>query len=219
MKNQTVLLVGATGLVGGECLKELQNADFCSRIIVLTRNPLDNISDYTKAEQHVVDFNEPDSYSDLVKCDIAVCALGTTMKKAGSKEAFYKVDYTYSLDAAKAAKKGGARHVLLVSAMGASQRSAAYYNRVKGDLEHAVMELGFDCVSILRPSLIMGDRNEFRLAEETGKFFMKAFGFLIPRKYRGIHASVIARAIVRRAENPDVQSRVLESHEIWEAGK
>lgn len=216
MDRKRVLLAGATGLVGGECLKALQNADFCEQISLFVRTPIKNLSEYPKAAQHVVDFDNPQTYGRLAACDIAICALGSTMKKAGSKPAFYKVDFTYSLDVARAALEHGAQHFILVSAMGALPESLLYYNRVKGELEQAVMGLGYPCVSIFRPSIILGNRKESRLAEEIGKFFVRLFGFAIPGKYKPVHARAIAGAIVDQAASSKAGTRIFESREIRE---
>ncbi len=208
------MLAGATGLVGGHCLQFLQEADFCKQINVLTRKPVECIDSCSKARQFLVDFSTPATLEPAARCDTVVCALGTTIKKAGTKEAFYKVDYTYCLEAARAGVAGGANHLLVITAMGASPRSSVYYNRVKGELEQAAMELGYKCVSLFRPSLILGDRPEKRMGEEVGKFFSQMFRFAIPAKYKAIQAADIARAIVRQAEDCKAFSRIFESHEI-----
>ncbi|SHL37765.1 Uncharacterized conserved protein YbjT, contains NAD(P)-binding and DUF2867 domains [Desulfatibacillum alkenivorans DSM 16219] len=214
MKKQTIMLAGGTGLVGSHCLKFLQEADYCGKVNVMTRKPVSGIENFSKAEQFIVDFDAPKTLEQAGPCDSVVCALGTTIKKAGSKEAFKKVDFNYCLEVARAGLANGAGHFLLVSAMGSSPRSSIFYNRIKGELEQAVMALGFSCVSVFRPSLILGAREEFRLGEEIGKFFSRIFSFAVPAKYKAIYASDIAMAIVRQAAECREYNRIFESHEI-----
>ncbi|MBI9074599.1 MAG: NAD(P)H-binding protein [Desulfatibacillum sp.] len=219
MKEQTIMLAGGTGLVGSHCLKFLQDAAFCKHIKVVTRKPVPVIESFSKARQFLVDFDNPETLKQAGTCDAVICAMGTTIKKAGSPEAFKKVDFTYCLEVARAGLAGGARHFLLVTAMGSSPRSKIFYNRIKGELEQAVMALGFPCVSVFRPSLILGAREESRSGEELGRLFSRMFGFAIPAKYKAIQAADIARAIVGQAAECRDFSQIFESHEIRALGQ
>ena len=205
--------------MGGHCLKFLQEADYCQQINVLTRKLIPDLNKFSKVKQFLVDYDDPKTLEKASQCDSVVCALGTTIKKAGSNEAFKKVDFTYCLEVAHAGLTGGAKHFLLVTAMGSSPRSSIFYNRIKGEIEQAVMALGFSCVSVFRPSLILGTRQEFRLGEELGKFCSRMFAFAIPTKYKAIHAADIARAIVRQARECKDYNRIFESHEIRALGQ
>ncbi|MCU0339458.1 MAG: oxidoreductase, partial [Spirosomaceae bacterium] len=149
---------------------------------------------HPKLQSIVADFDRLDA-ADIVADDV-FCCLGTTMKKAGSKEAFYKVDFTYPHEIAKKALANGAKRFAIVTAMGADSKSLFYYNRVKGDIEQSLRKLDFKTLLIFRPSLLLGERNESRLGEKIGESLAKAFRFLTPAKYQAIEADKVARAMV-----------------------
>ena len=202
------LLVGATGLVGREMLKLLVDEPACTRIIVLARRPLP--SPPPKVEAHVVDFDHLEAAASLVDADAVFCALGTTMRQAGSQERFRRVDYGYALAVARLARERGARQFLLVSALGADARSRIFYNRVKGELEEAVLALGYPGVTIVRPSLLLGEREEFRLGERI----FAHLGWLVPRRFKPVRAASVAAALVRSAVEGAPGVRIVESRDI-----
>lgn len=215
---QSVLLLGATGLVGGECLKLLCTDDFWQRVIVLTRHPLPREAQHPKVENRVIDFDRVEEYRELISARQVICALGTTIKKAGSQENFYKVDFTYAYELAHIARENGAEHLLLVSSSGADPRSRIFYSRVKGELEEAVKTLGYPALSIFRPSLLLGERRESRPGEDIAKFLSGLFGFAIPARYKPVHARSVAAAIVRVARENRPGVRILESEQIRRIG-
>jgi uncharacterized protein YbjT (DUF2867 family) len=214
MSQKTALLLGATGLVGGECLKRLISNDHYRRIVVLTRSAISDDLRKAKIEHHVINFDRIDEHRSLLKADHVLCALGSTIKKAGTKDQFYKVDFTYVYEIAKASAEQGAEHFLLVSSIGANPESGFFYNRVKGELEKVLRQLPFRSISIFRPSLILGDRKESRFNEEISKWAAGIFSFAIPEKYQPIDAADIASAMLHtaRANRPGVQ--IHESDEI-----
>jgi len=216
MPKRTVILLGATGLVGSHLLQGLLAADFCGRVITLTRSPVTAATDVSKLDARIIDFEQPDGWRDKVAADQVICALGTTIKKAGSRQAFRRVDFDYPLTMAQAARKLGCRHFMLVSAMGADPHSRVFYNRVKGELEAAILTLEFDSVSIFRPSLLLGDRREFRLGEALGQILGRRLAFIIPKAYRPIHAQTVAGAILRIAARDPAGNRILSSAAIAE---
>jgi uncharacterized protein YbjT (DUF2867 family) len=218
MEKKTVLLLGATGLVGGHILTHLLNNEYCGRVVALTRSAIQHADAFSRLDARIVDFDNPDSWRDQVVADQTFCALGTTIKKAGSRDAFRRVDFEYPLTIARAALGGGCRHFLLVSAMGADPHSRVFYNRVKGQLEAAILGLGFDRVSIFRPSLLLGDRREFRPGEAAGQVLGRWLRFAIPRRYRPIHARTVAAAMVRIAAANPAGYRTLTSDAIAEWG-
>jgi uncharacterized protein YbjT (DUF2867 family) len=173
------------------------------------KTPLEN----PKLTQEIVDFSkEPPTRADDV-----FCCLGTTIKKAGSQAAFRAVDYYAVLSLAKA---GGARF-FLVSSLGADARSAVFYSRVKGEIEASAAQLPFEAVFILRPSLLLGDRGEFRLKEkiaEAAMFLLKPFLLGPLRKYRAIEAEVVAKAMLALARSGRKGVNILESDEIQALG-
>ena len=218
MEKKTVLLVGATGLVGGHILNHLLENETYERVIALSRSALPGAEAFSTLDNRIVDFGRPDEWRDQVAADQTICALGTTIKKAGSREAFRQVDYEYPLMVARAALNAGSSHFLLVSAMGADANSSVFYNRVKGELEAAIFRLGFPRVSIFRPSLLLGDRREFRPGEAVGQVLGRWFGFAVPKRYRPVHARTVAAAVVRVAAADAAGNRVLASDAIAEWG-
>ena len=198
MTGKSVLLLGATGLVGSECLQLLTNNPAFTRIVILTRRPIHRTFP-NHVEQHTVDFDNPVSYQAFLNVDSVICALGTTIKKAGSKESFRRVDYFYPLTFAAQALEAGANHFLLVSSIGADSQSSVFYLHVKGQLEEAMKDLGYPAFSIFRPSMLLGKREEFRLGEAIGKVVSYPIRYLIPRKSRPIQAVRVAEAIVSAA--------------------
>ncbi|GAB4196854.1 MAG: hypothetical protein OHK0057_15270 [Thermoflexibacter sp.] len=191
----TGLLLGASGLTGGYCLQELLNENQFDKIIALSRKPL-NVS-HTKLEQIITDFSDLTSLKSTLRAEVVFCCLGTTIKKAGSKEKFKQIDYEYPLQVAQIAKENGTHTFALVSAMGANTNSLFFYSKVKGELEQALKNLSFPSLIILQPSLLLGDRKEKRIGEDIGKVISAVLGFLIPAKYKAIHAQQVAKAMVK----------------------
>lgn len=207
---RSVVLVGATGLVGGECLRLLLADPAFARVVVLARRPLSPGIQGPTLDAHVVDFDRLDAQRDLLRTDIVICALGTTIRQAGSRERFRAVDFGYPLAVARLALEQGVGHYLLVSALGADPRSRVFYNRVKGELEGALGVLGFPSMGIVRPSLLVGERAEFRLGERI----FQRLGFLVPGRYKPVHARDVAAALVRLAKEGAPGRRVVDSAEI-----
>jgi len=214
MGDKTVLLLGATGLVGGECLKLLLSVKDYGRIVVPTRSPLPEILSDPRVEQHRIDFERLQAAGPLFAVDHVISALGTTIGKAGSRERFRRVDFTYAYETARAAAEKGAAHLLLVTALGADASSRIFYNRVKGELEEAVQRLPFPSLSIFRPSLILGERRERRAGEAFGKALSALFDFAIPERYKPVAATEIAGAILAAARAARPGTRIYESAEI-----
>ena len=206
----SVALLGATGLVGRQVLDLLVRDPVFTRIVVLTRRPIGEAT-APRVEAHVVDLERLEERPDLLGVDIVICALGTTIKAVeGSQTRFREIDYGIPLAAAKIALKQGAHHFLLVSSLGADSKSRIFYSRVKGELENELRRLGYRAVTILRPSLLLGDRAEFRLGEEVAK----RFGWIVPGKYKPINAREVAAALVRSAKEDEPGLHILESDEI-----
>ena len=210
----SVLLAGATGLVGSHCLELLLKDKAFGRVVVPTRRSLApdqyQEGDASKLEEHVIDFRRLAAYDELGRVDAVICALGTTIKKAGSKEAFRDVDCGYPVTLAELAQEGGAKRYVLVSAIGADPNSVFFYNKVKGEVESRLRAFDFEALTIVRPSLLLGDRVEFRLGEEVAK----RISFLIPGRYRPVHARSVARTLVKAAKTDSEGMEVIESREI-----
>jgi uncharacterized protein YbjT (DUF2867 family) len=209
--SKTILLLGATGLVGSHCLRLLASDPAFDRVVVLTRRPLPRELVRERVEAHVVDFDNLAAHSALFGVDQVMCALGTTIRRVrGDKEAFRRVDYDYPLAAARLGRERGAEHFLLVSSIGADARSPIFYSRVKGELEAAVLALSYRSVTIVRPSLLLGPRAEFRFGEQIAK----RFAFLTPARYKPVAAHAVAAVLVRAAKDDAPGRRIVESSEI-----
>jgi len=215
MPKKTALIAGATGLTGSTLLKILTASDVYEKISLVSRKMLS--VQHTKTEEVLVDFDKLEDFANRLHADDVFCCLGTTIKKAGSKEILKKVDYEYPLQLAKITKGNGAKRFLLVSAMGASEKSPFFYSRVKGALEKSLSDLGFDALHIFRPSLLLGKRNEFRFGEQVAVilFKMLSWAFVGPlRKYKGIKAETVANAMFIAAQKDGQGVKIWESDMI-----
>jgi uncharacterized protein YbjT (DUF2867 family) len=207
------MVLGATGLVGRECVRLLLDDPEVARVVAVVRRPLPDPVRSPKLQVEGVDFDRLAEYGEMFAVDQIFCALGTTIKQAGSQEAFRRVDLDYPLAAAHLGVKYGARHFLLVSAIGASAQSRIFYSRTKGELEDALRTLPYRSVTIVRPSLLVGERTEFRLGEQIGK----RLGWLAPAKYKPVSAVRVAEALVSAARDDQPGMRIIESKEISRA--
>ncbi|KHK61606.1 oxidoreductase [Pseudomonas frederiksbergensis] len=208
---QHVLLAGATGLTGEHLLDRLLNEPTITRVLAPSRRPL---AEHPHLENPV---GEPAELLQRLEgpVDIAFCCLGTTIKKAGSEQAFRAVDLDLVVAFAKRARELGARHLIAISALNADAKSSIFYNRVKGEMEAALKAQDWPQLTICRPSLLLGDRVEPRLAEQLAGPLSK----LIPGKYHGIEACQLARAMWRLALEEQDGVRVVESDELRRLGK
>lgn len=207
-----VLLAGATGLVGGYCLRQLLDQPSIAEVEVWTRRPL--VINHPKLRVRIVDFDRlPDEGAAV---HAIFCCLGTTIRQAGSEAAFRKVDFEYPLALARYGERVAANKFLMVSALGADRNSRVFYNRVKGEAENAVMATAIPVTLLFRPSLLLGTREEFRPAERAAILLSPLISpFLRGRwaKYRPIPAEAVARAMVRCALDRE-QTGTMESDEI-----
>ncbi len=219
MTSKTAVILGATGLVGSHCVDELLSCGRYGRVLAVGRRPLDH-SD-PRLESVVGDLGDLESLLAGIAADDAFCCLGTTIRKAGSQEAFARVDRGMPVDAARVLQGGGLKQFLVVSAMGADPHSKIFYNRVKGLMEQDLAALGLPSVAVFRPSLLAGDRAESRPAERIGICAARAlrFAFVGPlRDYALIEGATVARAMVRVAQDPEPDMRVILSGEIEDIG-
>lgn len=192
------LLAGATGLVGRELLAQLTASAEYGAVHVLLRRAAPSLASSPKITTHVVSF---DDLQPLPAVDDVYVALGTTIKVAGSEEAFRKVDHDYVVAVARAARLAGARRLGVVSALGADAKSRVFYNRVKGEMQLAVAELGYDSVVFAQPSLLLGDREALgqpaRGGEAWARRLLEPVRALVPERVRPVRASAVAAALIR----------------------
>lgn len=212
------LIAGATGLVGSALLAQLLRDPACHSITVLARRPLGQIEadSERRAKLRVIiaDFDRMWEALDDVSVDVVFCTLGTTIKTAGSREAFRKADYEYPLGLAEWAGHTGARHYLVISSMGASTSSSFFYSRVKGELEEQLALVPLESVRIFRPSLLLGARQSFRLGETIGAVVLKAVQWGLVgslRPYRPIAGEAVAKAM-RTAAKQAMKEQAMESN-------
>ncbi|WP_454826839.1 oxidoreductase [Pseudomonas veronii] len=208
---QHILLAGASGLTGEHLLDRLLNEPTVTRVLAPSRKPL---AEHPRLENPVGD---PAVVLPQLRgqVDIAFCCLGTTIKQAGSEDAFRAIDLNLVVAFAKRAREMGARHLIVISAIGADPKSSIFYNRIKGQMEDALKAQGWPQLTIVRPSLLLGERLEPRLAEQLAGPLSR----LIPGKYHGIEVCELARAMWRLALEEQDGVRVVESDELRKLGK
>ncbi len=205
----SILLLGATGLVGAATLRLLEADPAFTRVVTLTRRALPD-APHSKVDARVGDLEHMDAFADAFAADAVICALGTTIRLAGSQARFRAVDYDIPLAAARIAKQRGVTHFLYVSSIGADARSRAFYLRTKGELEQALAGTGFQRLTVVRPSVLLGDRQEVRLGERIAQLL----SFIPMGRYTAIPAADVASALVRLARETGAGLRTVESDEM-----
>ncbi|MCU4175590.1 NAD(P)H-binding protein [Carboxylicivirga sp. N1Y90] len=212
---KTALIAGATGLIGQAILKQLLDCKRYHKVIALVRRPLD--LNHPKLEELEIDFNQVDNFKASEAVTDVFCCLGTTIKTAGSKEAFTKVDYTYVVELANWAKQNGSQLFSVVSSVGATPNTSNFYLLTKGKMETEVSSIGLETVHIFRPSLLIGKRNEFRFGEKVSEVLMTLFQPLLVgrfRKFRAIKANEVALAMCKRAQSEEKGKFIFEGDQI-----
>jgi len=200
MSEKTAALIGASGLVGGELLSLLLGDDYFQRVRILVRRPF--AMNHPKLDKKLVDFADADSLLvDLEDSDTVFCTVGTTLKKVkGNKDAYRKVDYDIPVNIARYCKTMNCNKYILVSAIGADSKSSNFYLKLKGEVEDIVKKVGLESTYIMRPSILLGTRNEFRFGERITIPFIKKISFLLPSKYKPIEARDVAKAMLSAAK-------------------
>lgn len=219
MSARTALVAGATGLVGRALLQLLLADPAYGQVTALLRRPLE-LQD-SRLVQQIVDFDQLERHAAAFRADDLFCCLGTTIKKAGSQEAFRRVDFEYPLTMGRLAKAQGVKQYLIVTATGANPRSRFFYNRVKGEVEQALADLQLEGLQIFRPSLLLGQRQEPRPGEAVAALLgrLVAPALVGPlRRYRPIPAAAVAWAMVRVAHQRLPGRRIYESEAIAAIG-
>lgn len=208
------ILIGATGLIGTELLKQLLEDVAFDSVKVLVRKSTGVKAE--KLEEVLVDFDNLAPSAGELKGDVLFSTLGTTLKTAGSKERQYEIDYGMQFNSAKFARENGVNKLVLLSSAGANATSSIFYSKMKGELDEAVEKLGFEKVAIIRPSMLVGDRKEFRLSEKIFTPIMYAFTW-IPglHKYRPIKDKVVAKAMINAAKNQQEFYKIYELATIF----
>ena len=219
-RRRVAIVAGATGLVGRALVDALLADSTVGAVHVLVRSERPEFGKQSGLSQHVVNYDA--SIGGLPQVDDAFCCLGTTIKTAGSQQAFRAVDFDAALAFARAARRFGATRLGVVSALGASETSSVFYNRVKGELERAVTTLGYDSVVLARPSLLLGDRaalgQPVRSGERVAAALTAPLGWLMPRSVRPIAAATVALGLLRAIQQCGRGVYTVPSHELQVLG-
>jgi uncharacterized protein YbjT (DUF2867 family) len=213
--NKTAIVFGASGLTGSHLLHELLESSDYEKIKVVTRHPVP-LADPRLDQIVFADFDKLEEFAPSMKGDVVFICLGSTIRKAGSPDAFRKIDLTYPVTIAKIAEANQVPALVVMSSVGADQHSSVLYLRTKGEMEQQVRQHFTGALKILRPSMLLGSRKEIRITEEIGKVLTPFFGIFMLgrfRKYRGIHALSVAKAMVKLASDTSNQI-IYESDEI-----
>ena len=214
---KTAIVIGATGLVGSLMTQKLLEDNRYEKVKVFVRRSLH--LKHPKLEEHLINFEKIEIWKEYLTGDELYSALGTTIKKAGSKDAQYIIDFTYQHEVAKAASQNGVEKYLLVSSAGANYKSKNFYLRMKGKLDEKVQLLSFKQILIFRPSILAGERSELRLAEVLGIKIAGIVTRIIPalKKYRPIEASQVAEAMIESANQiVSTKIKIFNPEEIFE---
>lgn len=212
---KSALVLGGSGLVGSALIHQLLEHPQYHHIRSISRRSL-NLS-HPKLMERVISFDQLSHQQNFFSVDEVFCCLGTTMKKAKSKQNFFLVDYQYPIQATKLAKSAGVKQFLIITATGANKHSLFYYSRVKGKVEETLRSIDLPSIHILRPSLILGDRHEFRFGEKMASLLMKPLSpFMIGplAKYRAIEAKQVARAMIQIASRQQTGYHLYSSDQI-----
>ncbi|WP_426065320.1 NAD(P)H-binding protein [Flavobacterium sp. DSP2-3-1] len=217
---KTALIIGSTGLIGSELLNLLLDSNDYLKVITFVKR--DTGIKHPKLTQHIIDFDKPETYKELVVGDDFFCTIGTTIKKAGSKEAFRKVDFEYPKQFAAFALQNKVKNYFIISSLGANAKSGNFYLKTKGEIQDFLKDCDFESVAVFQPSLLLGNRTEFRLGEKVGAFFMKTLSFLFVgnlKKYKPIESETVAKALLKIAQTNNIGFKIYESDSIQEIGK
>ncbi len=209
---KAALVIGASGMVGEQLVNQLLSHPDFDRVRTFVRRRSGNND--PKLEELVVDFDQPETWKDQIKGDVAFSTMGTTIKKAGTKENQYRIDFTYQFEFARHAAENGVPTFVLVSSLGANSKSAVFYSRMKGELDDAVVKLPFDKALIFRPSILDGNRKEKRLAEAFSLAVMRTITKFIFGNYRPTPADVLARKMISLSIDGTNGKRIVEGKEI-----
>lgn len=210
MTNRAIL-IGATGLIGGHLLDLLLEGDAYDEVLVIGRHSTER--KHPKLKEKIGDLLSEDFFNEPLKGEHIFCCVGTTQSKTPDLTVYKQIDYGIPVRAAQAGVKGGMQKFLVVSSIGANPKSKMFYSRTKGQMEETLKKMSIPRLHIFRPSLLLGDRDEFRLGEKVGSAMVKLLGWAMPARYKGIPAQQVASAMYHVARSFS-DKEVYESEEI-----
>src|SRR6476620_5956622 len=215
---KTALVIGATGLVGNELVHQLLADDRFGAVLVFVRRSMGIL--HSKLQEFIINFDEPQSWNHLVKGDVLFSALGTTLKKAGSKEAQYIIDHDYQYNFAQAAAQNQVPVYVLVSSAMASVSSRIFYTRMKGELERDIQLLPFQAIHIMQPGMLQGNRKENRPGEKIGLSVIRLLNKMgIALKQKPVPASIVAKAMINVSFKNDKRISVYALTQVFTAAE
>lgn len=219
---KSALIIGATGLIGRSLVFELLKSKEYAKVTVFVRR--DMVIKHEKLNQVQLDFDQLKDYKNEMQADEVFCCMGSTRAKTPDLETYRHIDFEIPLETAQITKELGAKKFILVSSMGANKNSSIFYSRLKGELEEAIKEVGFNHFIILRPSLLLGARNESRPMETISQYLMRVLNplFIGPLlKYKAIPATTVSKAMVAAASNKNNTEKVslIENNAIFTLAK
>lgn len=216
MNKQTAAIIGSTGLIGSHILDLLLNDKSFASIRLLVRRPV-SIT-HPKVKVIVIDFEDDKAFKEgIAGCEAVFVAVGTTQKKVkGDKTAYRKVDYDIPVNAARFSAETGVKQFLLVSSVGADSHSNNFYLNLKGEVEEEVKSFSIPGISIFRPSMLLGKRNESRPMETVAQAISRPLGALFPSKYKPVKASDVARAMIAASHKDEPGFRLFHYREMMD---
>ena len=216
MKSYKASVFGSTGLIGGFLTDILINDPLCEQVVTITRNKV--IINNKKHKNHVIDFSSLNEIKNTIKnCDYIYSGIGTTQSKVNYNMKIYRsIDYDITLNIARACKENGIKSLSLVSTAGADRSKNNFYLSLKGEIDEDVSKIGIDSLSILRPSLLLGKRNESRFGEKLAQYVMPLFSSLMPEDYRPIKADFVASAMHNISMNNIKGNNIYHFNEIMD---
>ncbi len=208
------IVIGATGLIGKQLVKQLLENEMYVSVKVFVRRTTG--IEHSKLKEIILNFDDMLDYKEDIKGDVLFSTLGTTLKTAGSKEAQYKIDFGYQFNFAKLASENNVGNLILLSSIGANAKSHVFYSKMKGELDEAVQNLNFEHISILRPSMLTGNREEFRWMEKVFTPVMK-MATIVPcwKKYRPIADHKLAKAMINAVQENTNNYTIYESNMVF----
>lgn len=217
---KTAIILGSTGLTGSFLLNILLNSEEYTSVVTFVRKITG--TSHPKMTEHVINFDKPDEYKNLVVGDDLFCCLGTTIKKAGSKENFRRVDFTYPTTFAQIASEKGVKQFLIITAIASNPNSSTFYSRTKGECEEALKKMLIPSIAVFRPSIIVGERKEVRVLEKLSEYLGKCLAIFLFgkwKKLKPIEARKIASAMYNVANSETKKGfQIYESDEIEKVG-
>ena len=211
---KTAIVFGATGLVGSYLVSELIGSKRYSMIRIFTRTSTG--LEHVNLDERVVEIEKPDSYASMLSGDDLFICTGTTYKKTGSIKRVEEIDRDLPIIIARKSQEKGVKKIAVVSSIGANPGAKSFYMRIKGEMESGIRDLKFDRTVLVRPSMLLGKRKEFRIIESIGQTFARVMGFVLLgplKKFRGIHGRDVARAMINTI-NTDSTQIVYRSDEL-----